>query len=58
MIDGNTVILNKETFDQKVEPTEFQVNQVFAVDVIVSSGEGKPKESEFRTTVYKRDFSQ
>jgi methionine aminopeptidase len=29
---------------------------VFGLDVFVSSGEGKPKESEFRTTVYKREI--
>jgi len=27
---------------------------VFGLDIIVSTGEGKPKETEFRTTVYKR----
>lgn len=43
LIDGNKVILNKETFEQKVEDQEFQVNDVFALDVFVSSGEGKTK---------------
>lgn len=54
LIDGNNVIINKETFDQKVEDVEFQVNDVYALDVIVSTGEGKTKESELRTTVFKR----
>lgn len=44
LVDGNKVIINKETFDQKVEDQEFQVNDVIALDVFVSSGEGKPKE--------------
>ncbi len=44
LIDGNNVIINKETFDQKVEERDFQVNEVFALDVIVTTGEGKPKE--------------
>lgn len=30
------------------------MNEVFALDVIVSTGEGKTKETELRTTVYKR----
>lgn len=30
------------------------INEAFALDVIVSTGEGKPRESEYRTTVYKR----
>jgi len=44
LIDGNNVIINKETFEQKVEEREFQVNEVFGLDVIVSTGEGKAKE--------------
>ena len=44
LIDGNNCIINKETFEQKVEEREFQVNEVYGLDVIVSTGEGKPKE--------------
>ena len=29
---------------------------VIGLDIFVSTGEGKPKESEFRTTVYKREL--
>jgi len=54
LIDGNTTIINKATYDQKVEEHEFQLLEVFALDVYVSTGEGKTKETEFRTTVYKR----
>jgi curved DNA binding protein len=54
LIDGNKVIINKETFEQRVDPQEFAVHDVFALDVFVSSGEGKPKESDLRCTVYKR----
>jgi hypothetical protein len=43
LIDGNKSIINKETFDQKVDDHEFQVNEVYALDVIMSTGEGKPK---------------
>lgn len=54
LIDGNKVIINKETFEQRVDPQEFAIHDVFALDVFVSSGEGKPKESDLRCTVYKR----
>lgn len=54
LIDGNATIINKATFDQKVEEHEFQLNQVFALDVFISTGEGKTKETEYRTTVFKR----
>jgi curved DNA binding protein len=54
LIDGNKVILNKETFEQRVDSQEFAVGDVFALDVYVSSGEGKTKEADLRCTVYKR----
>ena len=44
LIDGNNCIINKETFEQKVEERELQVNEVYGLDVIVSTAEGKPKE--------------
>ena len=58
ILDGNTVIINKETVDQNVDAHEFKVNDVFAVDVIVSGNEteGKSKESELRTTIFKRNI--
>ena len=38
LIDGNKVILNKETFEQKVEEQEFAIHDVFDFEVMVSSG--------------------
>lgn len=38
LLDGNKVIINKETIEQKVEDQEFQVHDVFILDVFVSSG--------------------
>ena len=40
----------------QVEEFEFAPGDVIALDVLVSSGEGKPKESEFRTSVFKREL--
>jgi curved DNA binding protein len=54
LLDGNNVIINKATFDQKVEEHEFNLNEVFGLDVFVSTGEGKTKETEYRSTIYKR----
>jgi len=56
LIDGNDVIINKETPEQKVEEIEFAPGDVIGLDIYISTGEGKPKESEFRTTVYKREL--
>jgi methionine aminopeptidase len=50
------VIINKETSEQKVEEFEFAAGDVIGLDIFVSSGEGKPKESEFRTCVFKREL--
>jgi len=36
------------------EKDEFALHEVYAVDILISSGEGKPKESDLRTTVYKK----
>ena len=36
------------------EKCEFAVHEVYALDVLVSTGDGKPRESEVRTTVYKK----
>lgn len=39
----------------KVEEDEFEENEVYAVDIVVSTGEGKAKvKDEKETTVYKR----
>lgn len=56
LIDGNDVIINKETPDQKVAEYEFAPGDVFGLDIYVSTGEGKPKEGDLRTTVYKREL--
>lgn len=56
-IDGEKRIIQNPTEMQKKEgcqKCEFLVHEVYALDVLVSTGEGKPKESEVRTTVYKK----
>eukprot|EP01126_Amoeba_proteus_P060760 TRINITY_DN807_c0_g1_i1.p1 TRINITY_DN807_c0_g1~~TRINITY_DN807_c0_g1_i1.p1 ORF type:complete len:243 (+),score=46.91 TRINITY_DN807_c0_g1_i1:525-1253(+) len=53
-VDANNVIINREEQDQKVEEFTFEMYQVYALDVVVSSGEGRTKEMSTRTTVFKR----
>jgi methionyl aminopeptidase len=38
VIDGNKVILNRPSPDAKVEDVEFEPNEVYAIDIVVSSG--------------------
>lgn len=54
VIDGNRVIISTETADEKVDEFEFESNEVYCIDVVMSTGEGKGKETELRNTVYKR----
>jgi len=54
IIDGDRTIICAETAEEKVEEFEFEMNEVYSIDVVMSTGEGKGKETELRNTVYKR----
>lgn len=54
VIDGNKVIIGCETAEEKVDEFEFEQNEVYCIDVVMSTGEGKGRETEMRNTVYKR----
>jgi len=54
VIDGNRAIISVDTADEKVDEFEFEMNEVYCIDVVMSTGEGKTKETELRHTVYKR----
>lgn len=55
VIDGNKVILSVASPDTKVDDAEFEENEVYAVDIVASTGDGKPKLlDEKQTTIYKR----
>jgi len=54
VIDGNQTIMNKETAEERVAEFEFGLNEVYCVDIMMSTGSGKAKETEMRTTVFKR----
>lgn len=59
-IDGEKTIIQNPTDQQRKdhEKAEFEVHEVYAVDVLISTGEGKARDSGQRTTVYKRDPSK
>lgn len=44
MIDGDDVIISKETNEQKVDEHKFEKNEVYVIDILLSTGEGKPNE--------------
>jgi len=58
VIDANKTIINKSTAEQQVAEATVAKNDVFAIDVVMSTGEGKPKQGEDRTTVFKRNIEE
>lgn len=53
-LDGQKTILSKEAHDQHVELVKFEDFEAWTVDVMMSTGEGKPKLAETKSTVFKR----
>lgn len=59
VIDGNKVIQTKVNPEARVEEFEFGVNEVYGIDIVMSSGEGKFREEDDRKTqIYKRVVDQ
>ncbi|KAF7667753.1 hypothetical protein LDENG_00051330 [Lucifuga dentata] len=60
VIDGEKTIIQNPSDQQRKdhEKAEFEVHEVYAVDVLISTGEGKAKDGGLRTTIYKRDPSK
>eukprot|EP00850_Spirogloea_muscicola_P022800 SM000312S11993 [mRNA] locus=s312:82782:85204:- [translate_table: standard] len=55
VIDGNKVVLSITNNETRVDEFEFEDNEVYAIDVVMTTGEGKPRVlDERQTTVYKR----
>ena len=55
VIDGNKVVLHKSSPELKADEETIALNEVYALDIVLSSGEGKPKmQDEKETNVYKR----
>jgi curved DNA binding protein len=44
-----------EAGEEKASPCTFEQGEVYAVDVAMSTGEGRPRASNLRTTVYRRN---
>eukprot|EP01018_Ginkgo_biloba_P000797 Gb_24072 [translate_table: standard] len=55
VIDGNKVILSVSNPEMRVDDAEFEENEVYSIDIVTTTGEGKPKLlDERQTTIYKR----
>jgi curved DNA binding protein len=54
VIDGNKKVGLREEPDLKVDACTFEQYEAYAVDVEMTTGEGRPVEKDARTTVFKR----
>jgi len=56
VIDGEKTIIQNPNEAQRKDhkKCEFEQHEVYVIDILISTGEGKSKEHETRTTVYKR----
>merc|ERR1712083_1171014 len=54
VIDGSRFIQNVESLEEKNETFTFEQNEVYCIDIVMSTGEGKGREAELRSTVFKR----
>ena len=46
VLDGNKCVLNRPGPDARVDDHDFLENEVYAVDIVVSTGEGKTRVSD------------
>lgn len=53
-LDSDDAIAGRPTHDQKVDELKFEAAQAWAIDIVMSTGEGKPKQSGDKGTVFKR----
>ncbi|KAH9490552.1 Proliferation-associated protein 2G4 [Bulinus truncatus] len=56
IIDGEKAFIQNPTEAQRKEheSCDFEVHEVYAIDILVSTGDGKGRELDTRTTVYKK----
>jgi curved DNA binding protein len=60
VIEGHKGIPNKLDIDAVIDqaPSFIGENEVYAINVLISSGSGKPKSGEFKTTMFQRNVHQ
>ncbi|CAG9475781.1 proliferation-associated protein 2g4, putative [Plasmodium vivax] len=58
ILEGSKFILLKENPENKVEDFQIESDDIYIVDVMVTTGDGKIKESDHKTTIYKREVQK
>lgn len=54
VIDGEKVIISTTDAETKVDEVKFEELEVWTLDIIMSSGDGKPREVDDKPTIFKR----
>jgi curved DNA binding protein len=54
VIDANKTIPNRVNPDAPAEEVTFEEGEIYAIDIVMSTGEGKGTEGDAKTTIYKR----
>eukprot|EP01028_Stygiella_incarcerata_P001202 TRINITY_DN11910_c0_g1_i3.p2 TRINITY_DN11910_c0_g1~~TRINITY_DN11910_c0_g1_i3.p2 ORF type:complete len:426 (+),score=158.69 TRINITY_DN11910_c0_g1_i3:106-1383(+) len=54
VIDGNNVIPQRVAKEEVVEEFAFGEHEVYSIDIVMSTGAGKLRQTESRTTIFKR----
>lgn len=54
VVDGSKVIMNKQTVEARADKWDFDPYEVYNLDVVMTTGEGKAIQRDTRETVYKR----
>ncbi|ORM39735.1 Proliferation-associated protein 2G4 [Babesia sp. Xinjiang] len=55
VIEGSRYFTNSTRVEEKTEAFTFGLNEAYGLNVIVSTGEGKPKATEHKTTIYRAE---
>ncbi|KER34165.1 putative DNA-binding protein [Opisthorchis viverrini] len=51
-----SIVLNpSEEHKKSIEKTNFELNEVWNIDILLSTGSGKPRDHKARTTIYKKN---
>jgi len=57
-LDSENVIISKDQPDQKVDEVKFEHAQAWVIDIVMSTGDGKPKLSENKATIFKKNVGE
>lgn len=53
-LETDNVIAHRSSAEERVQPFQFEPNQVYCIDMVMTCGDGRCKESDIRTTIYRR----